>query len=196
MGTQLNDLNDLNDFDDFAGPLIRLRGLRMEDSAAFLAMDRDTDGARRWGETNLPRTDERSRIWLEEEVNRGRSDDTAFLVIERLQDAAVVGSVNVGRASARHGRFGYGLGIGREYRRRGYGAEAIKLLLRFYFGELRYRKSDTAIYSFNEASLHLHQKLGFTIEGRVREAIFTSREHFDEVLLGITATEFFDLHGG
>lgn len=184
----------LDELDEFSGKLVRLRGLRTEDGAAFLAMDRDTDGARRWGETNLPRTDDRARAWIEEQVTKNRSDDTAYLVIERLEDEAVVGSINVGRASPRHGRFGYGVGIGSEYRRLGYGTEAITLLLRFYFGELRYQKCDTSIYSFNLESLRLHEKVGFQTEGRIRRAIFTAGEFHDEIVVGITSDEFFALH--
>jgi RimJ/RimL family protein N-acetyltransferase len=180
----------LDALDELAGEKVRLRGLRVEDGAAFLAMDRDTDGARRWGETNLPRTDDRARAWLEEQVSKVRTDDTSFLVIERLDDV-VVGSMSVGRASARHGRFSYGLGLGHEHRRQGFGSEAITLLLRFYFGELRYAKCDTSVYDFNEASLRLHERLGFQVEGRIRQAIFTSGEYHDEIIVGITADEFF-----
>jgi len=184
-------VGELDELDDFAGALVRLRGIRTEDGPAFLCMDRDTDGARSWGETNLPRTDFQSGAWLEKQVTKTRADDTTFLVIERREDAAVVGSINVGRASARHGRFGYGLGIASEYRRRGYGTEAIGLLLRFYFGELRYGKCDTSIYSFNAASIRLHERLGFQVEGRIRRAMFACGEYHDEILVGITAEEFF-----
>lgn len=187
--------SDLDALDEFAGRLVRLRGLRRDDGPAFLAMDRDTGGARRWDETHVPRTDDRTAAWLEGEVTRDRSDDTAFLVIERLDDGAVLGSINVGRAAPRHGRFGYGLGIGREFRRQGYGTEAITLLLRFYFGDLRYTKCDTSIYAFNDESIRLHEKLGFRTEGRIRQAIFTAGEHHDEIVVGITADEFFARHG-
>ena len=73
----------LDGLDEFSGELVRLRGLRTEDGAAFLAMDRDIDGTRRWGETNLPRTDDRARAWLEEQVTKNRSDDTAFPRLSR-----------------------------------------------------------------------------------------------------------------
>jgi RimJ/RimL family protein N-acetyltransferase len=188
--------SSLDALDEFAGRLVRLRGICAADGPAFLAMDRDTEGARRWGETDLPRTDDRARAWLDEQVTKTRADGTAFLVVERLEDETVVGSVTVGRASPRHGRFGYGLGIGSGYRRHGYGAEAITLLLRFYFGELRYGKCDTSIYSFNDASVRLHNTLGFQVEGRVRRAIFTGGHYHDEVLMGITSEEFFALHQG
>lgn len=116
-------------------------------------------------------------------------------MIERLDDV-IVGSLSVGRASARHGRFGYGLGLGAEHRRRGFGSQAVSLLLRFYFGELRYRKCDTSIYAFNEPSLRMHEQLGFQVEGRIRDAIFTRGEYHDEIIVGITAHEFFSTTPG
>ena len=188
-------MTTLDELDELAGEKVRLRGLRLDDAEAFGAMDRDTEGSRRWGETNLPRSDARARSWIEEQVNKARTDDTTFLVIERIAGDVVVGSMSVGRASARHGRFGYGLGLGHEHRRQGFGSEAITLLLRFYFGELRYSKCDTSIYDFNEPSLHLHERLGFQVEGRIRQAIFTQGRYVDEILVGITADEFFERHG-
>jgi RimJ/RimL family protein N-acetyltransferase len=90
------------------------------------------------------------------------------------------------------GRFSHGLAIGAGHRRQGFGTEAVGLLLRFYFGELRYQKCDTSIYGFNDASLAMHEKLGFQIEGRVRRAVFARGEYHDELIVGITADEFFE----
>lgn len=38
----------------------------------------------------------------------------------------------------------------------------------------------------------MHERLGFQVEGRIRDAIFTSGAYHDEVIVGITADEFFD----
>jgi RimJ/RimL family protein N-acetyltransferase len=40
----------------------------------------------------------------------------------------------------------------------------------------------------------MHQKLGFQIEGRVRRAIFSQGDYHDEIIVGITAGEFFERH--
>ena len=184
----------LDGLDELAGRLVRLRGPRTEDGPAFLALDRDTEGTRRWNETSLPQTDERSRAWLEREVAEVRTDGRAFLVIERLEDQAVVGPLRVWRASARNGRFSYGIAVGHDFRGAGYGSEAIVLLLRFYFGELRYQKCDTTIHAYNEGSLRLHERLGFQVEGRIRRATFTAGAFHDELVVGITAEEFAARH--
>jgi RimJ/RimL family protein N-acetyltransferase len=181
----------LDAVDELAGRLVRLRGPRVEDGPAFAAMDRDSEGARRWGQTSLPRSDERQRMWMQEQATKEHQGDTTWLVIETLE-GTVVGSTTVDRASQRHGRFGYGIGLGQPYRRNGYGTEAVTLLLRFYFGELRYQKCDTSIYAFNEASLAMHEKLGFTREGRIRQALYTRGEFHDEIVVGITRDEFLE----
>jgi RimJ/RimL family protein N-acetyltransferase len=143
--------SELDALNEFAGARVRLRGVRTDDIDAFIAMDADTDGARRSHDAYLPRTDDRSRAWLEQQVTRDRTDDTCFLAIERL-DSLLVGSISVGQAKPRWGRFSHGLAIAASDRRQGFGTEAVKLLLRFYFGELRYQNA-TSIYGFNDASL-------------------------------------------
>ena len=122
-----------------------------------------------------------------------RTDDRCFLAIERL-DNVLVGYISVAWANPRSGRFRHALAIGASYRRQGFGTEAVTLLLRFYFGELRYQKCDSGIWGFNDASLAMHEKLGFQIEGRVRRAIFSQGDYHDEIMVGITAEEFVERH--
>lgn len=88
----------------------------------------------------------------------GRPGDPA---IETL-DGTLVGWVNVARTDRRNGLFTYAIGVGREHWRKGYGTEAVLMMLRFYFAELAYRKVETKVYAFNEASLRFHDELGFT----------------------------------
>lgn len=84
--------------------------------------------------------------------------------------------------------------IGAEHRRKGYGAEAVVLLLRFMFAERRYHKCLGAIFAHNEASLALTRGLGFTEEGRLREHVFFAGRHHDLVMIGVLANEFDQRH--
>jgi RimJ/RimL family protein N-acetyltransferase len=181
------------ELDELAGALVRLRAPKLTDLDAFDSF-RDSDGERRWGQTELPRSPERSQAWLEELVNRKREDDTAFLVVES-RDLEVAGSITVGRADRRNGVFSYGIGLTAPHRGKGFGTEAIVLLLRFYFGELGYQRCETEIYGFNEPSLSLHQRLGFVVEGTKRRALYTQGRHHDVVLVGMLREEFEGAHG-
>jgi RimJ/RimL family protein N-acetyltransferase len=46
------------------------------------------------------------------------------------------------------------------------------------------------VYSFNEESARLHEKLGFQLEGRIRGTEFTDGALHDKLIYGITADEF------
>lgn len=90
----------------------------------------------------------------------------------------------------RAGCFKYALVIRSPFRRQGYARAAIVLLLRHYFRERRYQKCTVIIYSFNTASIRLHDALGFSLEGRLRRMVFTNYRHYDALYYGMTAEEF------
>ena len=60
----------------------------------------------------------------------------------------------------------------------------------YYFRELRYQKLMATVYSFNERSLRMHEKLGFTFEGRLRRTVFTNGRYYDQLYFGMTSEEF------
>jgi RimJ/RimL family protein N-acetyltransferase len=68
-------------------------------------------------------------------------------------------------------------------------------MLRFYFDELGYQRCETGINAFNEPSLALHEKLGFTVEGVRRRAFYTQGRHHDVVMVSILDNEYRERHG-
>ncbi len=118
------------------------------------------------------------------------SDADVFLYHESRDRVELL---NTPCCDRRNGTFMYGLGIGREHRRRGYALEATGLVLRYFFEELRYQKGTVHVYGFNEASVRLHEKAGFTMEGRIRRMVYTDGEYHDEIVFGMTAEEWREL---
>lgn len=173
----------------FQGTKVKLRAIEPDDWPAFLAMDQDTEVARASHLIPFPRNKEQYKEWAETQAARKPEGDEVFLVIETLA-GQVVGCLNTFRCDLRMGIFSYGLALGSDFWRQRYGSDAINILLRYYFGELRYQKCTVFVYSFNEASIKLHEKLGFQPEGRLRRMIFTNGAYHDEIVLGITAEEF------
>jgi RimJ/RimL family protein N-acetyltransferase len=178
---------------EFEGKLIRLRAMEPEDQEASHASEPDTELDRLVDQTRLPSSRAAGRQQADQAVE-GPETDRTELVIETLNGEAV-GSLSVGHADRRNRVFGYGIGLGRDHWRKGYGTEAVLLLLRFYFGELGYQKVDVGVYDFNQASIRFHEALGFQHEGRRRRACFTDGGYHDLVLLGMTAEEFFARYG-
>jgi len=56
--------------------------------------------------------------------------------------------------------------------------------------ELSYQKVNTTVYSFNNPSMLLHEKLGFMKEGQLRNIIFTKGSYYDGICYGMTREEF------
>ena len=173
------------------GKRVRLRAIEPADWAVYFAWNQDDDQARGVSNIPFPQSQEAVRQWAEHEATRKPEGDAFRFVIEN-EHGEMVGDLTTHHCDPRVGCFSYGITIRREHRRNGYAAEAIALVLRYYFQELRYQKATVSVYSlkFNEASARLHEKLGFQLEGRIRRTVFTKGEHFDELVYGITAEEF------
>jgi RimJ/RimL family protein N-acetyltransferase len=176
--------------DIWRGRLVRLRAVEPGDWEAHFAWDQDSDMSRRLDHVWLPPSAARARRWAEEAAQqRGDNDEFAF-EIAALSDDTMVGHIGVNRCDRRVGSFFYGVATLAEQRRRGYAAEAILLVARYYFQELRYQKMNAQVYSFNEASLALHEKLGFVREGTLRRMVYTGGRRYDLVEFGMTDDEF------
>lgn len=171
------------------GEKVRLRAMEPADWTVFHSNDEDTEAARLCYEIPFPRSKVGSAKWAEGVATTPPQDDRYVLVIVN-NDGDVVGNLNTFECNRRYGTFKYGIAIMRSHWRKGYASEAIRLLLRYFFGELRYQKATVHVYDFNQASIQLHKKLGFQVEGRLRRMIFTGGQHHDDIVLGLTSDEF------
>ncbi len=173
----------------WTGTKVRLRAPEPEDWESFNHWDQDSETARRSYEIPFPGSVLRSKQWAEEQAVAPPKNDAFRWVIENL-DGQAVGTINTHTCDRKCGTFMYGLAVGREHWRQGYASEAILLVLRYYFWELGYQKVTAHVYSFNEPSISLHEKLGFIHEGRLRRMIYTKGQYYDLIALGMTREEF------
>jgi RimJ/RimL family protein N-acetyltransferase len=83
------------------------------------------------------------------------------------------------------------LGIGDPNdRQRGFGSEALGLLLRFAFSELNLYRLSALIPAYNQAAIGLFHKLGFVDEVRRRLALERDGQRWDMLELGLLANEW------
>ncbi|SFS69521.1 GNAT family N-acetyltransferase [Paenibacillus sp. BC26] len=174
------------------GSKVRLRPLEFGDWEDYHQNDHDSEGARLCDMIHFPRTEEGTKAWAEEKVDHPVEGDNIWLSIETL-DGVLVGSLCTSHCDPRNGTFKYGIAIFREHWRQGYASEAIKLILGYYFEELRYAKANAHVYAFNNGSIALQEHLGFKQEGRLRDMIFTKGKHHDEFIYGLTKREYEEL---
>ncbi len=172
------------------GELVRLRAIEPGDWETYHAWNGDDTMTRNLWQIPFPQSRDAARRWAEEAAVKPPDGDNFRFAIESLATGEVVGDLTTHDCDRRVGTFAYGIAIKAEGRRRGYAAEAIRIVLQYYFAELRYQKVWANVYSFNEASLRLHERLGFVEEGRQRRMVYTRGHYFDIVLFGMTAEEF------
>jgi len=177
------------------GEKVWLRAAEQKDLGTFIKWSRDYDheSDRCCDEIHFPGNYDAALARVDSMSKREPDNDEFSWVIEN-KEATVVGSINTIDCNRRVGTFKYGLGIIRDYWRNGYAKDAIKVVLKYYFRELRYQKVTVSIYSFNERSIKLHESLGFQFEGRIRRAIFTNGNYYDEILYGMTCEEFDEIY--
>ena len=77
-----------------------------------------------------------------------------------------------------------------EKRNQGYGADAIRTLLDYAFGELELHRVGLSVFEFNEAAIATYEKLSFRKEGRYREAVKRDGVYYDAILMSILEPEW------
>jgi len=89
----------------------------------------------------------------------------------------------------RTGEIGIFIGT-KEYWGRGYGEEALRLLLGYGFDYLNLRSVMLQVYSFNERAIACYRKAGFRELGRRRKALLREGAEHDLVYMDILDEEF------
>jgi RimJ/RimL family protein N-acetyltransferase len=170
------------------GERVRLRAIEPEDWEIFFTWNQDGAMVRRLDFLHAPMSREATRQQTARNALERPEMDAFRFVVESIE-GVTVGGIGTHQCDRRVGSFAYGLNVLPDHRRKGYASEAVRLVLRYYFDELRYQKCTIQIYDFNEASIALHEALGFQPEGRMRRMAFTAGRHFDVLVYGITAEE-------
>lgn len=84
-----------------------------------------------------------------------------------------------------------GIMIGSEHVGRGFGADAVKVIMRFVFEELGLNKMELTVWEYNLRGIRTYEKTGFRIEGRRRAATFHAGRYWNQLQMGILASEYF-----
>lgn len=74
--------------------------------------------------------------------------------------------------------------------RKGYGTEAILLLMDYAFGMLAMHRISIGVVGFNERALAFYEKVGFRREGVQRDGYFYNHKFSDFIMLSILEDEF------
>ena len=139
------------------------------------------------GDPPMPRTLERLEKDFEREVSEPLRDRTNFAIEADGECIGTCGLFNIDR-TARHAELGIGIGD-REYWGRGYGREAVSLLLDYAFRLRNLRRVWLEVHSANERAIRAYRSCGFVEEGRMREHVWLGGRYVDNVIMGVLREE-------
>ena len=134
------------------------------DGAEFLAVNRRSAKFNR-GRASPPTTAKQFEAYMK----RNAGADGACFLVCRVVDGAIMGSIALSQIFHGGFRSAYlGYQIGEEFAGRGYMSEAIELMLRHAFVNLKLHRIEANIQPDNLASIALVKRAGFVKEGYSR----------------------------
>ncbi|WP_173917720.1 GNAT family N-acetyltransferase [Halobacillus sp. Marseille-Q1614] len=77
-----------------------------------------------------------------------------------------------------------------DYKAKGYGTEAMDLLINYAFHELNLHRLQLTVFEYNQPAIWLYEKLGFTYEGAQREFVMRDGEAYDMFMYGLLKREW------
>jgi RimJ/RimL family protein N-acetyltransferase len=90
----------------------------------------------------------------------------------------------------KNGTCSFGIRGAPQFQGKGYGTEALRILLRDTFRELRFQKVNSGCGDGNTGSIRLHKAVGFVEESLRRRCIYTNGNYYDHLLSGLTREEY------
>ena len=143
------------------GKTVFLRPPMKSDDSEFIALNRASLSLHR-GLVSPPTRPEKFTTFLK----RCRRVDSVCLLICRVQDGAIIGSVTLSQIFLGGFRNAYlGYYVGASYARQGNMTEALQLILRYAFEKLKLHRLEANIQPANVASIALVKRAGFSREG-------------------------------
>ena len=116
--------------------------------------------------------------------------DVVIFGIREVGGGRLVGSCQLLGISPTHHKAELQIRIGEaDARGRGYGKEAVELLLDFAFSDLNLHRVELAVLDGNQAAIKTYLGAGFVHEGTLKQAAHIDGRYVDLVLMGILRDE-------
>lgn len=170
------------------GSNIYLRALEEGDNEILLELINDSETEKMVGGWSFPVSVAGQEQWFQE-LERDQSILRCAVVPkgeEKAVGTVVLSGIDYKNASAEvHIKLSKKTG-----RKRGYGTDALKTVLRYAFEELRLNCVYAQVLSYNEASQRLFEKCGFQKDGVLRERLYKDGAFRDVFAYSILKEEY------
>jgi RimJ/RimL family protein N-acetyltransferase len=177
--------------DLFTGERVRLVAVDPEKEAEYMAAWRkDSEFGQLWdSDPAMPMSLRQLRARTEEWATKPHPGRFSFM-IELVESGERIGHTALWNTFSTHQDAWISIGIGnREHWGKGYGTEAMQLVMDFGFDELDIERITLITFEYNRRAIRAYEKLGFAHEGRVRGMLLRYGRRWDGILMGILRQE-------
>jgi RimJ/RimL family protein N-acetyltransferase len=179
--------------DIFKGDLVRLSAFDPEElGKAYSNWTRDSELQRLFDSGASRLHSAKSITGFFEKMLKENSPASHAFSIRKLDDDRLLGDIGLEVINDWGSRDSFvGLGIcNREDWGKGYGTDAMKIMLRFAFTELNLRRVTLTVFEYNPRAIRSYEKAGFRHEGRQRGALLRDGKRWDLLYMSILAEEW------
>ncbi|WP_082415837.1 GNAT family N-acetyltransferase [Numidum massiliense] len=127
-----------------------------------------------------------------ERIATGDESRVDFVIVRQMDDKAV-GEVVLNDIERRNANIRIALFDHANFNK-GYGTEALRLMLDFGFGMLQLHRIELGVYDHNTRGIYVYEKLGFTKEGVLREHLFYNHRYYDLIIMSMLEDEYRQLY--
>ena len=122
------------------------------------------------------------------------ANDVVFAIVDRATEQHI-GNTAIHNIDwiRRLGEFGIIVGE-KAYWGKGYGTEATRLVVGFAFDRLNLNKVWLGVHADHPGAIRAYEKVGFKIEGRLRQEMVRNGVYADRLIMGILREEYYASH--
>jgi RimJ/RimL family protein N-acetyltransferase len=170
----------------FKGQLLRLAAAEAADQAVFASWSQDDEYMRLLDDDPVrPVSAAFFSSFTESKA------DSYYFHLRTLAEDQLIGFVVLFNLKWSNQTAQLAIGIGQpEFRGKGYGQDALRLILNYAFIELNLNRVSLSVLSYNTQAIKAYERVGFIREGAQRKAIQRNGTFYDLVMYGILREEW------
>jgi UDP-4-amino-4,6-dideoxy-N-acetyl-beta-L-altrosamine N-acetyltransferase len=173
------------------GDEIYLRPVDMEDIDSFVLWLNDEE-VRQYLMRSSPLNKIREKEFVE---SLYKDNQNIVLGITLKENDQLIGNIGLHKISIPFRQASLGIFIGdKSCWSKGYGTEALNLMLKHAFDQLNLHRVFLTVLSFNTRAIRAYEKVGFKREGIFREHMFRNGKYYDVHYMGVLENEWRELN--
>ncbi|MBN2146051.1 MAG: GNAT family N-acetyltransferase [Anaerolineales bacterium] len=177
------------------GERIRFRSIEREDLPHFVAWFNDPEVRAGLG-LYLPLSQVEEEAWFDDLQKRAPDERPLSIEVRQSSTAGDDGWILIGdcgllNIDQRNRSAELGIMIGdKTFWNRGYGTEAVRLLVKHGFQTLNLHRIFLRVFETNPRAIRSYEKAGFVSEGRQRQAEFRGGKYIDVIVMSMLDSEY------